>query len=70
MHLGFKFRIPLFAVVLYLERLDFSGIEDIKVVATGGMGKSIFENTSKIDYYDANLTMQGLRIIYEKNKRG
>lgn len=47
-----------------------SGIENIKVVATGGMGKSIFENTSKIDYYDANLTMQGLRIIYEKNKRG
>ena len=43
-----------------------SGLTDIKVVATGGLGKLISENTDKIDIYDPNLTLQGLRIIYEK----
>ena len=43
-----------------------SGLDNIKVVATGGLGKLIYENTGKIDIYDANLTLQGLRLIYEK----
>lgn len=43
-----------------------SGLSDIKVVATGGLGKLISENTDKIDIYDANLTLHGLRLIYEK----
>lgn len=43
-----------------------SKLENIKVVATGGLGKLISENTSEIDIYDANLTLQGLRLIYEK----
>ncbi len=43
-----------------------SGLDNIKVVATGGLGKLIYENTDKIDVYDANLTLQGLRLIYEK----
>ena len=43
-----------------------SGLSDIKVVATGGLGKLISENTDKIDVYDPNLTLQGLRLIYEK----
>lgn len=41
-------------------------LPDIKVVATGGLGKLISENTDVIDVYDANLTLQGLRLIYEK----
>lgn len=45
---------------------EVSGIEGIKVVATGGLGKLISENTKKIDIYDPNLTLQGLRLIYEK----
>ena len=45
-----------------------SGIKDIKVVATGGLGKMISEASSKIDVYNQMLTMQGLRIIYEKNR--
>ena len=44
------------------------GIDDIKVVATGGLGKMISEASSKIDIYDQMLTMYGLRIIYEKNR--
>jgi type III pantothenate kinase len=45
---------------------EASGLDGIKVVATGGLGKLISENTDKIDIYDPNLTLQGLRLIYEK----
>ena len=43
-----------------------SGLDNIKVVATGGLGKLISENTECIDYYDADLTLKGLQLIYEK----
>lgn len=46
-----------------------SGLDDIKVIATGGMGRIIYENTDKIDIYDNRLTLQGMKIIYEKNKK-
>ena len=45
-----------------------SNYDDIKVVASGGLGKIIYENTDFIDVYDQELTLQGMRIIYEKNK--
>ena len=45
-----------------------SGLDNIKVIATGGMGRIIYENTDKIDIYDNQLTLQGMKIIYEKNK--
>ena len=45
-----------------------SGLTDVKVVATGGLGRIIWQNTDKIDIYDKELTLQGMRIIYEKNK--
>lgn len=45
-----------------------SGIDGIKVVATGGLGKIISESTDKIDMYDSSLTLQGLRILFEKNR--
>lgn len=44
-----------------------SGIENLKVVATGGLGRLISEETDAIDIYDPSLTLDGLRIIYEKN---
>lgn len=44
------------------------GREDIPVIATGGISKIIYQETDSIDYWDPNLTMYGLRIIYEKNK--
>lgn len=46
-----------------------TGRKDMKVVATGGLGKIISESTKKIDYYDANLTLKGLRILYEKCRK-
>lgn len=46
-----------------------SGLRNLKVVATGGLGRLISEETKAIDIYDSSLTLDGLRIIYEKNKR-
>lgn len=46
-----------------------SGYTDAKVVASGGLGNIIAKETEVIDYYDPQLTLKGLRIIYEKNKR-
>ena len=43
-----------------------SNLPDIKVVATGGLGKLISEATDQIDIYDPELTLHGLRIIYDK----
>ncbi len=46
-----------------------SGIENLKVVATGGLGRLIADETDAIDVYDSSLTLDGLRIIYEKNRK-
>ena len=43
-----------------------AGIDGIKVVATGGLGKLISEATDAIDIYDPELTLHGLRIIHDK----
>ena len=42
--------------------------ENIKVVATGGLASTIYNKTDEIEFLEPNLTMHGLRIIYEKNK--
>ena len=44
-----------------------SGYENLKVVATGGLGRIIADETDEIQIYDSGLTLDGLRIIYEKN---
>ena len=46
-----------------------AGLKNIKVVATGGLGKIISQETKVIDIYDADLTLKGLRLIYEKQER-
>ena len=46
-----------------------TGIADLKVVATGGLGRTIADETDSIDVYDSSLTLDGLRIIYDKNRR-
>lgn len=45
------------------------GLDDVKVVATGGLGKIVAEYTDEIDIYDSNLTLKGLQMIYEKQKK-
>ena len=44
------------------------GEEEPFVVATGGLSKLISADSSTIDEFNPYLTLEGLRIIYEKNK--
>ncbi len=46
-----------------------SGYENLKVVATGGLGRLISEEATSIGIYNSTLTLDGLRIIYEKNRK-
>lgn len=45
------------------------GNPDAKVIATGGLGTIIAAETDTIDTYNPILTLEGLRLIYEKNKK-
>lgn len=46
-----------------------TGFDNLKVVATGGLGRIIAEETDMIQEYNSALTLEGLRIIYEKNNK-
>ena len=46
-----------------------TGYENLKVVATGGLGRIIADETDAIDVYDSSLTLDGLRILFEKNRK-
>lgn len=46
-----------------------TGETALKVVATGGLGRIIYDETDMIDIYDSSLTLDGLRIIYAKNRK-
>ena len=46
-----------------------SGYLNAKVIASGGLGKMVATETNIIDVYDSQLTLKGLQIIYEKNKK-
>lgn len=41
---------------------------DMKVIATGGLGRIIFNETKVLDVYDTDLAFRGLKYIYEKNQ--
>lgn len=45
------------------------GKENVKVVATGGLGRIIEKETDMIDIYDPMLTLKGMRLIFEKQKK-
>ena len=40
-----------------------SGLKDVKVIATGGLGRIIANETQTIQVYDNKLTLHGLRLI-------
>jgi type III pantothenate kinase len=46
-----------------------SGYDNVKVVATGGLGGMISQETDCIDVYNPNLTLEGMRFIYNKQGR-
>lgn len=49
--------------------IEESGYKKVKVVATGGLGGMIARETDCIDIYNPNLTLQGMRFIYNKQDR-
>lgn len=46
-----------------------SGFENVKVVATGGLGSLIASETKCIDIYNPNLTLYGMKFIFDKQKK-
>ncbi len=52
-----------------VSKMKEAGYQNAKVVATGGLGNIIVPETDVIDIYDRYLTLDGLRLIYEKNKK-
>ncbi|KOA18763.1 type III pantothenate kinase [Clostridium homopropionicum DSM 5847] len=50
------------------EEMKSFGEEDPYVIATGGLAGLIFQESATIDEVNPFLTLEGLRIIYEKNK--
>ena len=49
------------------EMMDH-GCQEPLVIATGGLAKLIAKETKLIDKVDLSLTLEGLKVIYEKNK--
>lgn len=45
-----------------------SSVEDVKVIATGGYSRLFLNESKYIQKIDQMLTLDGLRIIYERNK--
>lgn len=50
-------------------KAEIGGSEHIKVIATGGMARMIASETSTIDIIDSQLTLKGLRLLYERNAK-
>lgn len=48
------------------EELGYE-IEDLNIIATGGFTRLILENSKHIQHIDNDLTLKGLKIIYDKN---
>lgn len=53
-----------------IKELEVIGepIEDINIIATGGFSSAIIEESKYIQKKDSLLTLDGLKIIYDKNK--
>jgi len=49
-------------------RLKAEHSQDMKVIATGGLAKIFANRTEAIDYVASDLTLQGLRLIFELNQ--
>nr|WP_300003677.1 type III pantothenate kinase [Tissierella sp.] len=50
-----------------IKEMDYKD-GDVKVIATGGFSTLISNESKYIDIIDSMLTLEGLRIIYERNK--
>jgi type III pantothenate kinase len=53
-----------------VRRIVAENGEDMSVIATGGLARLFAEHCTEIHSYDEDLTLEGLRIIYERNADG
>lgn len=51
------------------KMLEELKVKDVKVIATGGLGKVIVPETSYIHEYDPDIAFKGMKIIYDRTKR-
>lgn len=51
-----------------IRRLQAEWGDDVTVVATGGLAGLVAERTDVIDHVNQNLTLEGLRVIWELNR--
>ena len=49
--------------------IDEANMGEVKVGATGGLGRIIANETTMIDVYDPNLKLKGMNLIYKKQNR-
>lgn len=57
-----------YIVKKFKEEMMAKGTEEPFVLATGGLAKLIAKETDSIDAVDPELTLEGLKILYYKNK--
>lgn len=50
-----------------IDRMKREIRHETLVIATGGLARTIASESPRIDIIDENLTLDGLRIIYERN---
>lgn len=55
--------------IINLMKKELGNPDMVKVIATGGFAELIKQGTDCIDIIDKNLTLEGLALIYSKNKR-
>lgn len=59
--------VGLFEGVLTRIKAEFGA--DMKVIATGGLTPLFVDSTTMFDHVDSDLTMKGLQVLYERNRK-
>ncbi|PRC47282.1 pantothenate kinase, partial [Mycobacterium sp. ITM-2017-0098] len=52
------------------EDVDGFGGDDVNVVATGHGAPLVLDDLRTVEHYDRHLTLDGLRLVFERNQRG